>query len=303
MTSSTDTDQHPEVAEISALSEGLLPPDQATAVRDHLATCALCADVHSSLEEIRGLLGTLPGPAQMPADIAGRIEAALAAEALLDSRASAAVSRETESGADALHVSRETTAAAEPRRSSGRPGRHGRASTGPGRRRIRRRWRTAVFGAACALAATALGGVIVQSIDSPASDSGQHSTATDSTEQQLNASGFTADGLESQVQDLLSQADGKAAPSHEVGPQSTPNTTMKKAGPEVPSCVRAGIGRSDVPIAAEPGTYKGTEAYLVVLPHVTDAARVDAYVVDSSCTGKTPQTVGEVLLRATYGRD
>ncbi|WEV26545.1 zf-HC2 domain-containing protein [Streptomyces sp. 71268] len=84
MTSTTDTDEHPEVAEISALTEGVLPPDRARSVREHLAGCTLCADVRTSLEEIRSALGTLPGPARMPADIAGRIDAALAAEALLD---------------------------------------------------------------------------------------------------------------------------------------------------------------------------------------------------------------------------
>ncbi|MEU8487332.1 zf-HC2 domain-containing protein [Streptomyces sp. NPDC048641] len=87
MTSTTDTAEHPEVAEISELTEGLLSPSRTEEVREHLSGCELCADVYASLEEIRGMLGTLPGPPQMPADIAGRIDAALAAEALLDTEA------------------------------------------------------------------------------------------------------------------------------------------------------------------------------------------------------------------------
>ncbi|MBM9505958.1 hypothetical protein [Actinacidiphila acididurans] len=83
MTSPGGTDPHPEVAEISALSEGLLPVDRSTEVNEHLDDCELCSDVLVSLMEIRGLLGTLPGPPPMPEDIAGRIDAALAAEALL----------------------------------------------------------------------------------------------------------------------------------------------------------------------------------------------------------------------------
>jgi hypothetical protein len=83
-TTGSGTDPHPEVAEISDLIEGLLPPGRGADVREHIAGCALCTDVLGSLEEIRGLLGTLPGPQRMPADIAGRIDAALAAEALLD---------------------------------------------------------------------------------------------------------------------------------------------------------------------------------------------------------------------------
>ncbi|MFE4645751.1 anti-sigma factor family protein, partial [Streptomyces sp. NPDC056730] len=98
MTSTTDTAQHPDVSEISDLAEGLLSPSRSAAVRSHLDGCALCADVHDSLEEIRGLLGTLPGPPRMPADVAERIDAALAAEALLDATApdeNGDVSRET----------------------------------------------------------------------------------------------------------------------------------------------------------------------------------------------------------------
>ncbi|MEW2556465.1 zf-HC2 domain-containing protein, partial [Streptomyces zhihengii] len=90
MTSSTDADRHPDVSEISDLTEGLLPPSRAAELRRHLDDCPLCADVHTSLEEIRGLLGTLPGAGRMPADVAGRIDAALAAEALLSATAPAA---------------------------------------------------------------------------------------------------------------------------------------------------------------------------------------------------------------------
>ncbi|MBH5335953.1 hypothetical protein IHE55_14610 [Streptomyces pactum] len=89
MTPTTGSDEHPEVAEISALTEGLLPTDQEDAVRRHLDGCALCDDVRTSLDEIRSLLGTLPGPARMPDDVARRIDAALAAEALLDATAPA----------------------------------------------------------------------------------------------------------------------------------------------------------------------------------------------------------------------
>ncbi|KUL45858.1 hypothetical protein ADL22_11855 [Streptomyces sp. NRRL F-4489] len=109
MTSTTGAGEHPEVSEISDFTDGLLSPSRTADLRDHLAECALCEDVHASLEEIRGLLGTLPGPARMPADVAERIDAALAAEALLSSvpaEGEALVSRETSTEPD--HVSRET---------------------------------------------------------------------------------------------------------------------------------------------------------------------------------------------------
>ncbi|MGK5549392.1 hypothetical protein ACSNOH_32400 [Streptomyces sp. URMC 127] len=173
MTSMTGTDGHPEVAEISALTEGVLSPARTADVREHLAVCELCEDVRSSLDEIRGALGTLPGPPRMPADIAGRIDAALAAEALLDSTtpphgvrvpvsreteasAGSRVSRETEAsaGSPLSHetrtpadspvsretpplagpaVSRETPAGPPPREAAGRPANRSRTTAGPGR--------------------------------------------------------------------------------------------------------------------------------------------------------------------------
>lgn len=117
MTSTTDKAEHPDVTEISDLTEGLLPADRRDDIREHLEECGLCADVHASLEEIRGLLGTVPGPPRMPADVAGRIDAALAAEALLHATAPATGGEDdtasvgTATGEDQpLHVSRETSA-------------------------------------------------------------------------------------------------------------------------------------------------------------------------------------------------
>ncbi|GAA3188934.1 MULTISPECIES: anti-sigma factor family protein [Streptomyces] len=172
MTSTTGTDEHPEVSELSDLTEGLLPPARTTEVRAHLASCALCEDVFASLEEIRDLLGTLPGPVSMPAEVAGRIDAALAAEALLNATPDPSVSRETPNGpttastagpipepresadppgpvsretaADAVTVSRETaegaidvsreTEATPPSPGVARPAGRPRGATGPGRR-------------------------------------------------------------------------------------------------------------------------------------------------------------------------
>ncbi|MGA4840829.1 anti-sigma factor family protein [Streptomyces sp. G45] len=100
MTTTTDSAGHPDVDELSDLTEGLLSPSRTRDVREHLDDCALCTDVYDSLEEIRGLLGTLPGAPRMPADVAERIDAALAAEALLDATApDADVSRETSTAA------------------------------------------------------------------------------------------------------------------------------------------------------------------------------------------------------------
>ncbi|MDR3082068.1 MAG: hypothetical protein LBV60_14285, partial [Streptomyces sp.] len=91
-------DEHPDAGDISALTEGILPPGEAAGVQAHLDDCTLCQNIESSLTDIRGLLGTLPGPTAVPADVADRIDAALAAEATAMDAAdtsAAAVSRET----------------------------------------------------------------------------------------------------------------------------------------------------------------------------------------------------------------
>ncbi|MGP3924400.1 hypothetical protein [Streptomyces sp. 8N616] len=145
--------------------------------------------------------------------------------------------------------------------------------------------------------------MIVEAVDSP-SDSSTGSTMADRADTKEDAE-LAASGLAPRVQRLLDDADtkrGPSAPDGEVGSQSSPNTTMRGSGATVPSCVRAGIGRTDAPIAADQITYEGTAAYLVVLPRVSDPARVDVYVVDSACTGTSPQSPGDVLLKDVYKR-
>lgn len=291
MTSTAGTTQHPDVSEISDLAEGLLTPSRTADVRRHLDGCALCADVQASLEEIRGLLGTLPGAHRMPADVVGRIDAALAAEALLDSTAPE----------ETTPVSRETTPAprvaevATPDRPAGRP----RATTGPGRQATRRR-RNAVIGAVFGTAAIGMGLLLLQSVGP--SGGGDSSTSGDVTASQDRWTAFSKPALENRVQSLIakqpmSQGKPEKAPSVDIE-----NTPMRGADVYVPPCVQEGIGRNAVPLAAEEGTYNGKSAFLVVLPHPTDVTKVEAYVVDAACVNETPPAKGKVLLTQAYPR-
>ncbi|QFQ98787.1 hypothetical protein F9278_24415 [Streptomyces phaeolivaceus] len=297
MTSTTDTAGHPEVTEISDLSEGLLPPSRTSDVRQHLEECPLCADVYASLEEIRSLLGTLPGPPRMPDDVAGRIDAALAAEALLD--ATASQSQDTEDRSDVshtvtsgsgAHVSRETSSAAD--RYAGHP----RASTGPGRTSQRRhnRRRTAI-GAVFAIAALGFGAVLVQSIGEDDSPPSASPTASDV---------FSGVKLEKRVQDLLGDTEKESTPERDIyGTQGTKdkstNTLFKT---EVPDCIAKGIGDTTDAIASEPGSYQGTDAYLVLLPDRSDDSRVTAYVADASCLDKASEPAADILAKHSYDR-
>ncbi|MGY0060027.1 hypothetical protein ACWY4P_26370 [Streptomyces sp. LZ34] len=326
MTSSTDTDEHPEVTEISALAEGLLPPDRTAHVRGHLAACELCAEVQVSLDEIRSLLGTLPGPVQMPADIAGRIDAALAAEALLDATAPddcVEVSRETsplDASAEApSSVSRETSEPTRPRKTIGeaapissgaaeRPAGRPRAATGPGRGKSRpdtrrqqpRRWPRAVLGTACAAAVIGLGSFLIQSGSTHSNDA--TSTQTSKRQTSSGSEALSAATLQARVHALLTDRKPSTA-SGDVRAQDTPDMPLRAEDPPVPNCVQAGTGRSEVPLAAQEDTYAGKDVYLVVLPHRADSKLVDAFVIDSACVAQSPSTAGTRLVARTYPRD
>lgn len=305
MTSTTDTAGHPDVAEISDLTEGLLPPSRTAELRRHLDECELCADVHASLEEIRGLLGTLPGPARMPNDVAERIDAALAAEALLSATAPDDVNQPSLAGTapstsdtdDSARVSRETSVAA------GRPAGHARSSTtGPGRKNRKKtgRRKVAVLSAAFTAAALGLGSVLLTSLmggagSGPSADGGR--TAADT---------FSAAKLEKQVSSLLAKSESSAGSSRkpERSLEGGPDTEGPRIFREVtvPDCIRKGIGRNDAALAAEEGVYEGKDALLVVLPDASDVSRVTVYVMDATCVKHASSTTAEVLLTDSYAR-
>ncbi|MFE3033594.1 anti-sigma factor family protein [Streptomyces canus] len=292
MTSTTDTAGHPDVAEISDLTEGVLSPPRTADVRRHLDECELCADVHASLEEIRGLLGTLPGPPRMPADVAGRIDAALAAEALLQATAPETVN--APAPIENAHVSRETSPTAD------RPAGHARTSTtGPGRRDRKDRGRNgrrkvAVLGAVFTVAALGFGSVLLATLDDGKPTGG------------ARADTFSASELGKQVSDLLTEkkgaTGGSQSPHTTMGVASIPGSkdprTMVK--PEVPRCIQKGIHTSDSPLATKDGVYKGTDALLVVLRDPSDSTRITAYIVDTSCVKNAPTGTAKVLLKRSY---
>ncbi|GAA2540737.1 MULTISPECIES: anti-sigma factor family protein [Streptomyces] len=306
MTSTTDRAKHPDVAEISDLTEGLLPPERTADVRRHLDECELCADVHASLEEIRGLLGTMPGPPRMPAEVAGRIDAALAAEDLLQSTAPDAEEDRGASPAalsdEQTHVSRETSTS--PDRPAGRPRS---STTGPGRKsRLRGgRRRIAVLGTVFTVAALGLGSVLLSPWnEGKGPDEEQRTTAADT---------FSEGELKKQVTDLLAHSRredrGSRTPdtlgTESLGTESEPGAARPRVfnQPSVPDCVREGIGRNDAALATEQGTYKGKDALLVVLPDVSDETRVTAYIVEATCVDNpSPDTTAKVLLKHSYTR-
>ena len=307
MTSTTETAGHPDVAEISDLTEGLLEPSRTADVRRHLDECELCADVYASLEEIRGLLGTLPGPPRMPADVASRIDAALAAEALLHATAPEAVdpqppvaatiqSASTTVSDDGARVSRETPVTAD------HPSGHARVSTtGPGRKRKKGdRRRGVVLGAVFTAAVLGFGSVLLSSMND-----GKPSGPEAHGQQSTSADTFAEGNLQKQVSDLLATSrsgSGSRSP-HTLGAASVPGSDEPRILQDpipVPDCVQKGIGRSDAALASEPGIYKGTDALLVLLPDTSDTSRVMAYIMDTACVADPSVGKAKVLLKQSY---
>lgn len=317
-------EDHPEVEEISALAENLLPVDRCGEVKRHLARCAPCRETADSLAEIRAALGTLPGPPRMPADVAGRIDAALAAELLLDSTASpesathnshaeARVSRETDShpapssssraGAQtSARVSRET------RPADNRPDGHTSASTGPGRTRRRgarpaNRRRRLLLGAVGAVAVIGVGSLGAQSLFS---DSEPEQTVLEADSPHNTAEDRA---LHARVQGLLAAQEEQPSPeSPKFSTKESPgdNLLREKGGGEdsdayVPSCMRRSLERPETPLAVDrDAAYGGTSGYLVVLPHPGGGGTVDAYVIDDSCLSEDPPTKGRVVVKRTF---
>ncbi|MYU25479.1 zf-HC2 domain-containing protein [Streptomyces sp. SID8352] len=282
---------HPDITEISDLTEGLLPPARSEDIRRHLEECAPCTDLHASLEEIRELMGNLPTPSAMPDDVADRIDAALAAEA------------EGPSGDthDRVRVSRETSPV------SDRPSGGARSSTtGPGRKgsgspRDRRRGgprRIAVLGAVAAVAALGLGSVIVTSL------SGNDDPGTTAHAKRAAAvESFSEEGLQEQVTALLAGTAGPSATPRTFGAESgagEKNRLLRE--PALPGCVQQGIGRDDAVLATEDGVYQGRRAMLVVLPDRTDDRRVTAYLVESTCVDQPSMNRAKVLFTRSYAR-
>jgi hypothetical protein len=301
VTSTTDKVGHPDVAEIADLSEDLLSPSRTEDVRQHLDECASCTDVYESLEELRGLLGTLPDTPRMPDDVAGRIDAALAAEALLNAPASDVTS---DTDDDHVHVSRETSATGRP---SGRP----RATTGPGRPHRTRhgRRRTVLLTTAFTAAALGLGAILVQTLGG---DSSGKSPQTATQQESGAGSTFSEKTLKSEVSGLLAGTkksgddSGSAKPwgaeSQGTGTDSGGVSTLISPVPHAPECVEQGTGDEGALLASKQGSYQGTGVYLLVLSDVSDHTKVTAYIVDSSCVKQASPTPGKLLLKRSYAR-
>ena len=300
-----DSSGHPPVEAISDYLEDLLPAKAAAELSEHLAGCPECLDTHAAIEEIRALLGEAE-PVQLPEDIAIRIDAALAAEALLSS------TEPTEA----------PEAAAAPARSLG--GSHGTGnspsaahgpsgpsdgSRGPGRKR-RRPSAQGLRRAALGLAALAVVGVVTASVLQlhPQSRSSSTSTAASAPRAGAAQAGlvFTDATLAEQARQLV-PANSALSPKAATGSTATQEAPAETSI-TVPDCVTLAAHRGTEPLlASAQGTYQGIPVFALFYGDTKDPAHtVDVYLVASSCASAataTPAQPGQVLLSRTVPRD
>ncbi|GAA0701772.1 hypothetical protein GCM10010193_65790 [Kitasatospora atroaurantiaca] len=267
------SDPHPGIDLLADLSEELTDPADLPALRQHLADCAECADTYAALAEVRELLSSTETP-PMPADVAERIDAALAVGA---------------APVEAARLTRNAVSAP-PSRTTHSTGPGTLTGSGPGRRR-RRRGRI-LLGAA-ALAATLTLGVLVVQQSHPGGGGDATATAANggvAKQHPALAQGgpvYREDHLGEQIRQLLSAA--KPTPEAQTyGVQPRTGDSSAAARTEVPSCLPAATGHTtETPLAVGSGRY-GTEAVTaLVYPLADQPGQVDVYLVTPDCPGAT----------------
>lgn len=281
-----DASAHPDLERLAELEEGLLDSADADRVAEHVTDCAHCQDQQAQLTRTRALLGGLPDE-PMPADIAARLDAALAA---------AAATNDAAAGSSAPTTST-TVIPLEGRR-----------------RRFRIHPAAAGLGAAAAVAAIAT--ILVVGHNSGGGKSGGSSEQTSAngaaaaasvlTGLTSTASGtdYTASNVDSTVPPLLGGPHVAMAPVHPA-PAAGARIKAQVAGipaalahlHDSPDALRSCIlgveagGAIQKPLALDFAHYQGKPSLLVVLPGLS-AGYVDAWFVAPACSESNAHLLG-----------
>ncbi|MER7755975.1 hypothetical protein [Kitasatospora sp. NPDC097643] len=306
---SGDGTGHPSVDELADLAEGLVESaDAAAALHRHLDGCAECRATVDALGEVRALLGAVETP-PMPADVAARLDAALAAAAASTEADHAetdhveAPERPQEAPAPARRTSGPTApprAATAPAAPPARPA----GATGPGRSRPRRRRLALLLGAATALAAIALGGSLVLRDTGPSTSgttavsAGAPVAGSPKTARTEHATGagtvYRDDQLAAQVQQLLARATATAPgllPTGPVKPSGAAPDDGRSELPTLASPTGCPAPAAGTPLAVDHGSYAGSPVEVLVYPTPGRPGFVDVYLRSPDCGQVLERTV------------
>ncbi|MDH6127660.1 hypothetical protein [Kitasatospora sp. GP82] len=298
-TAAEGADPHPDIDLLADLAEDLVAPDEVPALQRHLADCPDCAETYSALAEVRDLLGAAEAP-PLPADVAERIDAALAAEAAgLRTPTPRVTQSEELSGPPAPSRSAPAAArslSAPPRRPASGTGPDAPAApgAGPGRSGRRRRGRL-LLGAAAVIAVLGLGGLLVQQNQQTGRADGASAAATHQAADRQHpavAPGipvFQDDQLADQVHQLMAAQATPKAPSAAAQPEGANTPELSGRLPAaVPDCLSSATGHStDTPLAVSHGRYGSAEVTALVYPLPDRPGSLDVYLVTPSCPGAT----------------
>ncbi|MFF7453695.1 anti-sigma factor family protein [Kitasatospora sp. NPDC008115] len=293
-------DVHPDVDELADLAEDLLAPADAEALRRHLAGCADCRETVEALAEVRTLLAGAGSPA-MPADVAARIDAALAAAAQDDRPAPVPAP----APAPSVRSVTPSASTAPPARPS--------TATGPGRTGRPRRRRALLLGSAAALLALGLGGAFLSlspsqrgdglttsSAGGPAAAPAAPESAAAKADRAPGGTVYQDERLAAQVRQLLTEAKaaterpvlpvkpsagaGAGNPSDGSGPPAVPPAEGGEdlAGSSRPASACPPPSTAAL-LATDHGSYDGAPAELLVhaLPGHPD--QLDVYLRSPGC--------------------
>ncbi|MFI2607970.1 hypothetical protein [Kitasatospora sp. NPDC018619] len=278
-------DDHPPVERLADLAEGLVDaPQDVAALERHLDGCAECRETVDALAEVRTLLGDVAA-APMPADVAARLDAALA-------RAAA-----DRSAVEAAGPAPVPPSSAAPDRPADRPAGRSGAATGPGRSRPRRRRLALLLGTAAALAALGLGGALLlhpdDRSDAVAARAGSAPSATADSHgaraPHTTGAGtdYREDELAAQVQRLLARSED-APGLRATGPATTQGALPADgarpepdpSSPGAPDCPAPAPG---APLATDRGVYRGAPVDVLVYPLPGRPDSVDVYLRSADC--------------------
>ncbi|TDD67784.1 hypothetical protein E1293_37660 [Actinomadura darangshiensis] len=234
---------------LADLAEGLLEDDEAASVNAHLDTCADCRELSADLADVSRILAEAPAPS-MPAELAERIDTAIAAES--------------------MHTA--TVASLEQRR--GR--RHWRILSAAAAAVI-------VVGGGATVGKIALDGANSdhgQASSAPADNSRHPKTglapnAAPAGTFTVARSGtdYRSATLNAQVGDVL--ADGQQLRAK----AATPDARLR-------GCVK-GVTGNAMPLLVDQATYEGRPA-IVIAAHDDESGKQDIWVVGPDCTAQTP---------------
>ncbi|MFH8380020.1 hypothetical protein ACH4E7_03620 [Kitasatospora sp. NPDC018058] len=317
-------DAHPSVEELADLTEGLVEPAEAAeALRRHLDGCAECRETADALAEVQTLLGAVE-PEPMPADVAARLDAALAEAARAESTpAEDALAEGSSRPQEAAGTDRRTVTPAPSARTAAAPSAppsRPASATGPGRPRPRRRRAGLLLGAAAVLAALGLGGALLvnsSAPDHPAVTAGAPAgtSAADQSARTPRSSGpvtvYQEDRLAAQVQQLLTRSgtapglratgpakSDAAAPAEGVRPEpdtsAAPNAAASPPAPAQPSPATCPAPAPGTPLATDRGSFQGVPVDVLVYPAPGRPGFVDVYLRSPGC--------GPVVLQRTVPR-